>query len=166
MYFRRFLMYCSECGKELPDDALICTNCGVPTESYSNEEQKIRNESVSNTQTNYVNTYNAYNSVQKISLYVFIGCLIAALFCTFISVSYYSAYKESVKESANSLTDGYGNVDWGNVYSNSYQNSYQSSMSNYRIYKTFKYLAVFLYVICTVCLIIYFYNKKNEVYLN
>lgn len=27
-------MFCSKCGKEISDDAVICPNCGVPTSNY------------------------------------------------------------------------------------------------------------------------------------
>lgn len=27
-------MFCSKCGKEISDDAVICPNCGVPTNNY------------------------------------------------------------------------------------------------------------------------------------
>ncbi len=29
-------MYCSKCGKELLDEAVICPNCGCPTQNYKN----------------------------------------------------------------------------------------------------------------------------------
>ena len=28
-------MYCSKCGKEIMDEAVICPNCGCPTSNYS-----------------------------------------------------------------------------------------------------------------------------------
>jgi uncharacterized membrane protein YvbJ len=33
-------MYCTNCGKEIHDDAVICTACGVPTKNYN----KIKEE--------------------------------------------------------------------------------------------------------------------------
>lgn len=28
-------MYCRQCGKEIHDEAVVCVNCGVPTEKYA-----------------------------------------------------------------------------------------------------------------------------------
>ncbi|WP_294771910.1 zinc ribbon domain-containing protein [uncultured Eubacterium sp.] len=33
-------MFCSKCGKEINDDALICQSCGCATENYSKNEKE------------------------------------------------------------------------------------------------------------------------------
>ncbi|MGN0797315.1 MAG: zinc-ribbon domain-containing protein [Christensenellales bacterium] len=33
-------MFCSKCGKEISDDAVICPNCGVPTSNYNRSNTK------------------------------------------------------------------------------------------------------------------------------
>ncbi|MDD7351370.1 MAG: zinc-ribbon domain-containing protein [Clostridia bacterium] len=33
-------MFCSKCGKEISDDAVICPNCGVPTNNYNGVSTK------------------------------------------------------------------------------------------------------------------------------
>lgn len=33
-------MFCSKCGKEINDDALICPSCGCATENYSKNEKE------------------------------------------------------------------------------------------------------------------------------
>lgn len=30
-------MYCKKCGKEIDDNAVVCPNCGVPTEKYQQQ---------------------------------------------------------------------------------------------------------------------------------
>ena len=32
-------MFCSKCGKEIMDEAVICPNCGCPTNNYSQPDQ-------------------------------------------------------------------------------------------------------------------------------
>ena len=36
-------MFCKNCGKELNDEAVICTDCGVPTEKFMQEEIPQKN---------------------------------------------------------------------------------------------------------------------------
>lgn len=31
-------MFCSKCGKEIPDEAIVCVNCGVPTQKYYQDQ--------------------------------------------------------------------------------------------------------------------------------
>lgn len=33
-----FFMFCSKCGKEISDNAMICTNCGCATENFQQKE--------------------------------------------------------------------------------------------------------------------------------
>ena len=33
-------MFCQKCGKEIDDAAVVCPNCGVPTENYHKEQQQ------------------------------------------------------------------------------------------------------------------------------
>ena len=32
-------MYCSKCGKEISDDAIVCMHCGCPTQNYRQSGQ-------------------------------------------------------------------------------------------------------------------------------
>lgn len=32
-------MFCSKCGKEIDDSAIVCTNCGCPTSNYGKQAQ-------------------------------------------------------------------------------------------------------------------------------
>lgn len=32
-------MYCSKCGKEINDEAVVCVYCGCPTEKFHKEER-------------------------------------------------------------------------------------------------------------------------------
>lgn len=34
-------MYCTKCGSEINDEALICTNCGCATSNYYNNNLKV-----------------------------------------------------------------------------------------------------------------------------
>ena len=34
-------MFCTNCGKEIHDDAVICTACGVPTKNYNKPVQEV-----------------------------------------------------------------------------------------------------------------------------
>ena len=38
-------MFCSKCGKEISDDAVICPNCGVPTSNYKGASTKPKSNS-------------------------------------------------------------------------------------------------------------------------
>lgn len=38
-------MFCSKCGKEISDDAVICPNCGVPTNNYNGASTKLKSSS-------------------------------------------------------------------------------------------------------------------------
>ena len=35
IYYGGLVMFCSKCGKEIPDEAAICVHCGVPTANYN-----------------------------------------------------------------------------------------------------------------------------------
>ena len=35
-------MFCSKCGKEISDEAVICPNCGVPTSNYKGAPTKSK----------------------------------------------------------------------------------------------------------------------------
>lgn len=47
-------MYCSKCGKEINDDAVVCVNCGVATQNMKkdNDQHIIINNSASSTSVN------------------------------------------------------------------------------------------------------------------
>ena len=32
-------MFCSKCGKEINDEAVICIHCGCPTQNYNNDKK-------------------------------------------------------------------------------------------------------------------------------
>ena len=32
-------MFCSKCGKEIDNEAVICVHCGCPTQNYKNDKQ-------------------------------------------------------------------------------------------------------------------------------
>ena len=34
-------MFCSKCGKEIMDEAVVCPNCGCATNNYSEQQQSI-----------------------------------------------------------------------------------------------------------------------------
>ncbi len=36
-------MFCTNCGKELNDEAVICIDCGVPTDNFKQEEIPQKN---------------------------------------------------------------------------------------------------------------------------
>jgi len=40
-------MYCTSCGKDLHDDAVICPACGVPTKNFKNQNMQVSNASAS-----------------------------------------------------------------------------------------------------------------------
>jgi hypothetical protein len=48
-------MYCQKCGKEIDDNAVVCPNCGVPTENYQQPQQQpniVINNANTNTNVN------------------------------------------------------------------------------------------------------------------
>ena len=45
------MKYCAYCGKELFDEALICSNCGCPTELYKKQQQQMAQQSQVQNQT-------------------------------------------------------------------------------------------------------------------
>ncbi len=40
-------MICGNCGKQLPDNATLCTSCGWKTETWTQAVKKTRNQSKS-----------------------------------------------------------------------------------------------------------------------
>ncbi|MGN0771064.1 MAG: zinc-ribbon domain-containing protein [Christensenellales bacterium] len=44
-------MFCSKCGKEISDDAVICPNCGVPTSNYKGTTDKSNSDDTNNVNT-------------------------------------------------------------------------------------------------------------------
>ncbi|MBR4296116.1 MAG: zinc ribbon domain-containing protein [Clostridia bacterium] len=32
-------MFCSKCGKEIDNEAVVCVHCGCPTQNYKNDNQ-------------------------------------------------------------------------------------------------------------------------------
>ena len=65
-------MYCSNCGKELADVAVICPACGVPTDNYKAQTQApqyqqpiVINNTNTNTNVNNVNVRGGYPHKSK-----------------------------------------------------------------------------------------------------
>ena len=38
-YFGGITMFCSKCGKEIDNEAVVCVHCGCPTQNYQNDKQ-------------------------------------------------------------------------------------------------------------------------------
>lgn len=38
------MKFCEKCGKQLEDDAVICTGCGCPTDKWKNAEESSNND--------------------------------------------------------------------------------------------------------------------------
>lgn len=71
-------MFCSKCGNQIDDNAVICPNCGVPTENYqqNNQAQQQPTINIVNTNTNTntnVGTGKAKNKWVAFFLCLFIG---------------------------------------------------------------------------------------------
>ena len=32
-------MFCKQCGNEIPDNAVVCTKCGVPTDNFEKKKE-------------------------------------------------------------------------------------------------------------------------------
>lgn len=77
-------MYCSKCGKEIDNDAIICPLCGVATQNF-NTVQKISQPQVVINNTNTNTNVNKNSNVTGIE----VGCRvknkwIALLLCIFL----------------------------------------------------------------------------------
>lgn len=57
------MKYCSHCGAEINDDAVICPHCGCPTKEY-NEEKVSQNDSLTT----------------AIKVFLIIGCVLRGTF--------------------------------------------------------------------------------------
>ncbi len=77
-------MFCSNCGKEISEKAVICPNCGVPTELYRKDAQQAPNINIvnTNTNTNVASTVLAYKHKSK---------WVALLLCLFLG--YFGAHR-------------------------------------------------------------------------
>lgn len=65
------MKYCAYCGKELFDEALICSNCGCPTELYKKQQQQAQQgQAQTQNQTAPVST-NIYAILSLIFAFVF-----------------------------------------------------------------------------------------------
>lgn len=74
-------MFCSKCGKEIDNQAIVCPSCGVATSNYSAPQspQAQPNIIINNTNTN-TNTNAGFGYVNKSKwtaffLCLFLGCL-------------------------------------------------------------------------------------------
>lgn len=77
-------MYCSKCGKQIDDEAVVCIHCGVPTSNYNktNEPNNIvinnvnQNTNSNVNQNGYVATNgNMKNKWLALVLCIFLGFL-------------------------------------------------------------------------------------------
>lgn len=48
-------MFCSKCGKEIDDEAVICPNCGVPTANYSSNINSVKTQKENTLTENQLN---------------------------------------------------------------------------------------------------------------
>lgn len=65
-------MYCSKCGKEIDNEAVICPHCGVPTANYQT------------TNPTQVFVHNAPPNVMNVSIVSPKSRMVAALLCFFL----------------------------------------------------------------------------------
>ena len=84
-------MFCTKCGKEIHDEAVICPHCGVPTDNFRKEKE--RTETKSGLQT-----------AIKILLYIACGLSITSLFiplawCLPMTIHYCKAKERGEKVS-------------------------------------------------------------------
>ena len=42
--FRRFIMFCQNCGQQITDNAPFCQNCGAPTGAAQNQQNSVPNQ--------------------------------------------------------------------------------------------------------------------------
>ena len=69
-------MFCSKCGKEISDDAVICPNCGVPTNNYNGVSTKPK----SNTDdAGNVNTMSIIALVMSFIIPL-VGCILGMIY--------------------------------------------------------------------------------------
>lgn len=72
-------MYCSKCGKQIDDEAVVCVHCGVPTINWKNNTNNngANNVIVNNVNqnTNAIYTYNAKNKWIAFLLCLFLGVI-------------------------------------------------------------------------------------------
>lgn len=71
-------MFCSKCGKEIDNEAVICPHCGVPTQNYQAPQQQpnvVINNSNANVNTNVVGGVGMVSPKSKI---------VALLLCIFL----------------------------------------------------------------------------------
>jgi uncharacterized membrane protein YvbJ len=63
------MKYCSHCGKELLDEAVVCPNCGCPVENYQQQNQTYNQQ-----------TYQSYSGLSIVGLiFSFISPLIGLI---------------------------------------------------------------------------------------
>lgn len=72
-------MYCSKCGKEIDDEAVVCVHCGVPTSNYNktNEPQNIVINNINSNvnENNAAANGNLKNKWISLVLCIFLGFL-------------------------------------------------------------------------------------------
>ena len=66
-------MFCSKCGKEIDDSAVICVNCGVPTANYSANQNQQTPINITNVNTNTVIAGSPKDKIVAILLCIFLG---------------------------------------------------------------------------------------------
>ena len=57
-------MFCSKCGKEINDEAVICPSCGVPTQNYISQQQ-AQSQSVATMPPIIINNSNTNTNVNQ-----------------------------------------------------------------------------------------------------
>lgn len=67
-------MYCSKCGKQIDDEAIVCVHCGVPTANYK-QNQQSNVQVVNNVIENNNGYVNAKNKWISLLLCLFLGFL-------------------------------------------------------------------------------------------
>lgn len=62
-------MFCSKCGKEIDDSAVVCTGCGCPTSNYGKQTQASAPQQTTQVNRTTVGSFNAPNSAVNSSAY-------------------------------------------------------------------------------------------------
>ena len=84
-------MFCTKCGKEIQDEAVMCPHCGVPTDNFKKETKNAKTKS-------------GMQTAIKILLYIACGLSISYLFiplawCLPMTIYYLKAQERGEKVS-------------------------------------------------------------------
>lgn len=69
------MKYCTYCGNELLDEAIICPKCGCPTEIYQSSKE---NQNITSSQ----------NSQNVINIFYILGCILTGIITYFIGFAW------------------------------------------------------------------------------